>query len=196
MITLLRRGPMTVGELAVGLDVTGNAVRAHLSALEDEALVERGPSREGATKPAYTYVLTAAAAVLLSRAYAPVLTQLLDVLSRRLGPAALTGVMRDVGRGLAQCQPPSRGTPWQRAQQASAMLNALGGMTEVEDKGAAYLIRGTGCPLAAATTAHPEACAAVESLLTEFVGTAVRECCDRAPRPSCCFEVGPIPSQS
>jgi predicted ArsR family transcriptional regulator len=51
-------------------------------------------------------------------------------------------------------------------------------------------VRAHGCPLAAATSRYPEACNAVESLLSEFVGAPVAKCCDREPRLRCCFEIG------
>jgi hypothetical protein len=53
------------------------------------------------------------------------------------------------------------------------------------------MIRSDGCPLAAATRNHPEACNAVESLLSEFTGVEVTKCCDREERLRCCFDIGP-----
>ena len=80
------------------------------------------------------------------------------------------------------------------------LLNELGGLTEVAEEGPGRLvIRSHGCPLAAATTDHPEACNALESMLSEFVGAPVAKCCDRSDREHCCFELseaglGPAPS--
>jgi predicted ArsR family transcriptional regulator len=34
----------------------------------------------------------------------------------------------------------------------------------------------------------------MESLVTEIVGVAVRECCERSERPKCCFEIETAPS--
>jgi predicted ArsR family transcriptional regulator len=69
------------------------------------------------------------------------------------------------------------------------MLNDhLGATTHVEGNGA-IIIRGTGCPLAALTGKHRGVCLAMESLVTEIVGTPVHECCDRNSRPRCCFEI-------
>ena len=72
---------------------------------------------------------------------------------------------------------------------ASELLNEqLGAMTHVEKNGH-YIIRGVGCPLAALTGKHPSVCLAMESLVSEVVGSRVHECCDRAERPRCCFEI-------
>jgi hypothetical protein len=43
--------------------------------------------------------------------------------------------------------------------------------------------------LSALTGKHPAVCRAMESLVKEFVGASVHECCERAQRPRCCFEI-------
>jgi len=40
-----------------------------------------------------------------------------------------------------------------------------------------YIIWSHGCPLAAGTAEHPEACNALESMPSEFVGAKVTKCC-------------------
>jgi predicted ArsR family transcriptional regulator len=187
---LLRRGPMTVDELAAALGLSGNAVRPQLAILERDGLVGQGESRKGVSKPARTYVLTAEAELLFSRAYVPVLTQLLQVLDERLEPDEFDRLMRDVGRRLMADRPRPSGDLRQRAEAASALLNDLGGLAEVEEHVGGFLIRGYGCPLSAATQRHPEACKAVESLLAEFAGISVAKCCDAEDRLRCCFEIG------
>ena len=191
LIGLLRRGSMTVDELATALGLTDNAVRAHLATLERDGLVQQAGTRRGTSKPAYTYGLTAGTELLFSKAYVPLLTQLLHVLAQRMGPEDFDAVMRDVGRRLMEGQPLPRGSARQRAEAASALLNELGGLTEVEEQNGGFLIRGYGCPLSAATHEYPEVCNAVESLLSEFVGAPVVKCCDREERLRCCFEVFP-----
>jgi len=181
---------MTVDELAVALDVSGNAVRPQLAILERDGLVQRSDLRRGTSKPARTYVLTAEAELLFSRAYVPVLTQLLQVLDQRLEPREFNRIMREVGRQLMGGRTRPTGGLRHRAEAASALLNELGGLTEVEPGRTGFRIRGYGCPLAAATQRHPEACNAVESLLTEFAGVPVSKCCEGEDRLRCCFEIG------
>lgn len=189
IMTLLRQRPMTVEDLAKAMGLTGNAVRQQLAGLERDGLVGQGESRRGVSKPARTYVLTPDAELLLSRAYAPVLTQLLHVLDERLEPAEFDQLMRDVGRRLLAGRPRPTGGLRQRAEAASALLNDLGGLARVEEHDGGFLIRGYGCPLSAATQRHPEACNAVESLLSEFAGIPVSKCCDAEDRLRCCFEI-------
>jgi predicted ArsR family transcriptional regulator len=189
MLELLRRGPMTVDELAVALDVTRTAVRGQLATLQHDGLVEQRGSRRGTSKPSQTYGVTTQGELLFSQAYIPILTQLLHVLARRLSPEEFDSVMHDVGRGAMAGRAAPRGPLQDRVASASSLLNELGGLSEVEEEDGLYVIRSHGCPLAAATAEYPEACNALESLLSEFVGTRVTKCCDRYDRERCCFEI-------
>ena len=51
------------------------------------------------------------------------------------------------------------------------------------------VIRGNGCPLAAAVNVHPEVCRLAETLVGEIVKAPVVEKCDRESRPQCRFEI-------
>lgn len=192
ILELLRRGPKTVDELAQALGLTRTAVRAQLASLVRDGLVDQRESRRGASKPSHVYGVTVQAELLFSRAYVPILTQLLHAMARRMPAAELDALMHEVGRGLMEGRPLPRGSLGERVTGASALLNELGGLTEVveENGGGGYTIRSHGCPLAAATADHPEVCNALESLLSEFVGAQVTKCCDRYDRERCCFEVG------
>jgi predicted ArsR family transcriptional regulator len=190
LLELLRRGPKTVDELAVALSLTRTAVRAQLASLERDELVEQRGSRPGTSKPSRMYGVTAQAELLFSRAYVPILTQLLQVLAHRMTAAQFDSIMHEVGRGVMEGRAVPRGTLGQRVTGASALLNELGGLTEISEEDGSYVIRSHGCPLAAATANHPEVCNALESLLSEFVGARVTKCCDRFNRERCCFEIG------
>jgi predicted ArsR family transcriptional regulator len=134
--------------------------------------------------------VTVQAELLFSRAYVPILTQLLHALARRLDPRDFDSIMHQVGKALLQGRPVPRGTLGERVAGASSLLNDLGGLTEISQENGGFIIRSHGCPLAAATVDHPEVCNALESLLSEFVGEKVSKCCDRYNRERCCFEVG------
>ena len=189
IVELLRRGPMTVDELASALELTRTAVRAQLANLERDHIVEQRGSRRGTSKPSRTYGVTAQAELAFSQAYVPILTELLHVLSGKLSANDFDVVMRDVGRRAVGGRSAPAGPLRERVLHGSALLNELGGVTEVTEVNGVYMIQSHGCPLAAATAVHPEACNAVESLLTEFVGSRVTKCCDRNGRARCCFEV-------
>ena len=189
VIDSLRRGPATLDDLVENLSLTRTAVRLQLVGLERDGQVVRRGTRRGRTKPAQVYELTSEAEHQLSRAYIPLLTQLLHVLANRLSETDFDGVMRAVGRELLSGRPRPTGALRARAEAASTLLNQLGGLTEVVDDERGLLIRSHGCPLAATAVHHPETCSAMESFVTEFVGAPVMQECDRSDRPRCRFRV-------
>lgn len=189
IIDLIRRSPTTVTEIATRLELSYNAVRGHLAALERDGLVRRGGVRRGETRPSATYELAPGVDDALSRAYMPFASHLVRTLSERFPEQELDDIMRDVGRRLATDWPRPRGTPMQRVESASALLQELGAPNEVERMNGTVRIRGFGCLLAAAVQGRPQVCRAMEALLGEFLETPVRECCERGERPRCCFKV-------
>jgi len=192
VIAALRRGPRTLDELVDELGVTRTAIRLQLAALERDGQVARGATRPGRTKPSHVYELTGKGEQELSRAYIPVLTQLLHVLSERLSGHEFDTVMRAVGRGLLEERARPRGDLRTRVAAASELLNQLGGLTEIREEGDDLVIQSHGCPLAATAVNHPETCNAMESLVSEFVGVRVTQRCDRSTRPRCCFQVAAV----
>jgi predicted ArsR family transcriptional regulator len=99
-------------------------------------------------------------------------------------------VARDLSRGMR-----NSGGLKARVARASEMINEhLGATTRVESNGR-IVIRGAGCPLAALTGNNRSVCLAMESLVSEIVGVPARECCDRAERPRCCFEIRRAPGR-
>jgi predicted ArsR family transcriptional regulator len=192
IVTLLRRSGRTVEELARELGLTDNGVRAHLATLERDGVVrQRGSVRRGSGggKPAYVYELTPEAEDLFPKAYEPVLRQLLDVLSQRLGAEESEAVLRIVGRRLAE----EHGVPVDgarsRLEAAVGVLNELGGLAELKERDGDLVIRGYSCPLTSVVLDHPEACRMAEAMLTELTGLPIHEHCDRGESPRCCFEV-------
>jgi predicted ArsR family transcriptional regulator len=193
IVSLLQRGPLTVDDIASKLDLSASGIRAQITAMERDGVVRRVGSRPGATRPSRVFELTPEVEQLLSRAYIPLLTQLVDVFAAGMPPRQLDKLMRQAGRKLAGQLSPAQptGTLKSRLAAASVLLNEqLGAVTHVDPNGG-YAIRGEGCPLSALTGKHPAVCRAMESLVKEVVGVPVRECCKRAERPRCCFEIKP-----
>jgi predicted ArsR family transcriptional regulator len=199
IVALLRRAVRTVDELASQLELTDNAVRAHLATLERDGLVRQAGVRRGAGKPAYAYHLTPAGERLFPKAYGAILRELLDVLSARLNHDDLEAALRAVGRRLAAQQMVDGGALPDRVQTAAAVLNELGGLAECEATDGLFIIQGYCCPLAAVVPEHPAACSLASALVSELVGQPVRECCQQGAQPACRFEIArtgsaPLPS--
>lgn len=192
IVTLLRRGGLTADDLAANLELTASAVRAQLAGMERDGVVQRVGQRAGTTKPSQIFELTPEIEQLLSQAYVPLLAQLVRVFTNGLTAKAVSELMREAGKGLAEELMDDRkpvGSVQSRATLASKLMNEqLGALTHVEGNGKA-VIRGDGCPLAALTGKHPAVCRAMESFVEEVVQVPVRECCERSGRPCCCFEM-------
>jgi predicted ArsR family transcriptional regulator len=187
IIVLLRRANQTVDELAQHLSLTDNAVRAHLVTLERDGLVCQSGARRGSGKPATVYSLTSEAEQHFSKAYAPVLQQLLEVLSTYMPADTLEEIMQNVGRRLALQWNVPAGELRMRLQQAVAILNELGGLAELEEHATIYMIQGHSCPLAALVPSHPEICQLTKTLLSELIGETVEVHCERGVAAHCCF---------
>ncbi len=189
-MTLLRRSGRTVEDLARALRLTDNGVRAHLAALERDGIVrQRGVVRRGSGKPAYVYGPTPQAEELFPKAYGPVLGELLGVLAERVGPEETEVLLRAVGSRMADGRDVPVGGVRARLEAGVALLNDLGGLAELEERGDTVLIRGYSCPLTAVVPGHPSVSRMTESLLTELTGVPIHEHCDRGDDPRCCFEV-------
>jgi predicted ArsR family transcriptional regulator len=135
------------------------------------------------------YELLPEAEAIFSLAYIPFAAQLVRVLQERLHEDELDDVMHTVGRRLGAEWPQLGGDLPRRVHAASALLEELGAMNEVETLPGGFVIRGHGCLLAEAVHGRREICRAMESLLAELIGASVRECCDRSGRPRCCFAI-------
>jgi predicted ArsR family transcriptional regulator len=192
IVALLRRTSRTVDELAAALDLTDNAVRAHIATLERDGLVEVRGVRRGTSKPAFAYDLTAEAEHLFPKAYGPVLAHLLTLLTEQLGPDVVDDLLRTVGRRIASEQPPAGASIQSRLDLAAHLLTDLGGLADYEVTEDHVVIRGYSCPLAAVAPDHPAVCHLAEALVSEIVGVPMHEKCAREGRPRCAF-VGALP---
>jgi predicted ArsR family transcriptional regulator len=191
ILELLRTRECTVNDLAAALRLTDNAVRAHLASLERDRLVAQSGMKPGTRRPHTTYALGPEAEHVFPKAYGQLVSLLMSLFSRQIKPRNLRAGMRAAGRSVAQehlrdlkCK-----NRQQRIDAALGVLRDLGGAATFHEEHGKNFIYGNGCPIAAATANHPEACLLAESLLTEIIGSPVKEHCVRGPTPSCRFEV-------
>lgn len=193
IVATLRRGGLTADEIATELGVTAAAIRAHVTAMERDAIVQRAGQRSGTTRPSQVFELTPEVEQLMSGAYVPLLIELRQA-AVRLKPKEVDELMRRTGRGLASAFPQAilpDAPLGARVASVGALLNEQFGSTmKVERANNHYILRGYGCPLAALTGSHPIVCSAIESLITTLLNARVQECCDRTQqRPQCCFHI-------
>jgi predicted ArsR family transcriptional regulator len=189
ILALLRAEDRTVNDLAAILKLTDNAVRAHLISLERDGLVQQRGIRRGTRKPHAAYGLSAEAEHIFPKEYGPLLNHFVTVVSRRLAPSAVRAAMREVGQAVARDhldQTKGR-TRDERIELALRVLSDLGGLATLGERDGKQVILGNGCPLAAVTASHPEACLIVESLLSKIIGEPAKKCCEYNGAPKCCF---------
>jgi predicted ArsR family transcriptional regulator len=191
IVNLLRTQECTVNELAENLHLTDNAVRAHLATLERDRLVIQSGMKPGTRKPHVMYALGPEAEQLFPKAYGRLVSLLMSVFSRRIKPQDLRAGMRAAGRAVAReyLHDLKGKTRQQRIDAALRILKDLGGAATFREEDGKHFIYGNGCPIAAATANHPEACLLAESLLASVIGSSVKQRCTRGPAPSCRFEV-------
>jgi predicted ArsR family transcriptional regulator len=194
VLSVLRWGPRTVSELASAVDLTENAIRMHLSALERDGLVEQEGVRRGAGKPAHVYQASREAENLFPKAYATILAEVLAAVRAQQGHAGLEAFLRSVGRRAGERVKASSPALRDRVDVAVGVLGELGGLADVVETEDAITIRGYSCPLAAIVGSNPEACALAEELVSGVVGAKVVECCDRSDTPHCSFRVSRPPT--
>ena len=101
IVSLLQRGPLTVDEVASRLEVSVSGIRAQITAMERDGVVRRVGRRPGTTRPSRVFELTPEVEQLLSRAYVPLLTQLVDVFAEGLPARQVNALLRAAGRKLA-----------------------------------------------------------------------------------------------
>ena len=192
VVQLLRRGEAPVSELAAALELTDNAVRAHLTTLERDGLVQEAGKRPGVRKPETLYALTPEAEQLFPKAYHLLLNVLLDVLGERLPQDEIDALLRGVGQRIAAAQRAAmpEADLRTRVSQAVEVLKDLGGLAELEERDERFVICGLSCPLADVAVHHPEVCLLAEALLSELTGTPVQQRCEHDDRPRCVFEIG------
>jgi predicted ArsR family transcriptional regulator len=191
IILLLRSAGRTVNDLAAAVGLSDNAVRTHLDRLERDGLVHATGTRPGVRKPNITYGLTPEADHLFPKMYGPALRQLLDVLAERLPAKKLDEIIRAAGtRMAAEHRSAIKAKKLQdRVAEAIAVLTEGGGACESEKVDGMLIVRCYDCPLTLAAVGHPEICRLLETMLAELLGVFVKQRCEAAPSPQCCFEI-------
>ena len=195
IILQLRVGSKTVNELAAVLGLTDNAVRANLLTLERDHLITQSGSVKGFRKPHFSYALTHEARELFPKAYDSLFNGLIGEFKSKLSAAALIDSLRSIGRRIGlRARPQENGSLDDRLNRSLTVLEELGGSAEITSDEEKIVIRSEACPFADAVSEHPEVCQVAEAMLQEIVGEPVKEVCDRAGSPKCCFEITPSPT--
>ncbi len=194
IVALLRAGSRTVNELADALELTDNAVRAHLAGLERDGLVEQEGVRRGIGKPAHVFRLTEEAESLFPKAYAFLAAELVRELRERVGEDTLATAIRAIGLRTGQGAGIRGADAAERLGGVLTLLESLGADVEVVQEAEAAQVRGHSCPLSELVSEEPRTCEFLEGFLEGALGTPVRQHCEHGARPRCRFEVRQTPA--
>ncbi|MFB6229674.1 MAG: helix-turn-helix transcriptional regulator [Salinibacter sp.] len=192
IVQLLRSEERTVRELADALDLTRNAIRAQLSNLKGEGIVEITGRRPTKRKPEHVYGLTAGAEALFPKSY----DALVNAILAALGEAEsidFEAVVQKAARHLAAENKPYKleSSPGERVERARQVLEEMGGLPEITRNGDSYRIEGTRCPITAVVQAHGlRGCDLARALIEELTELPVERRCEVGGEcPQCTFVV-------
>ncbi len=104
LLTMLlkNKSGLTVDELSRQLEITRNAVRQHLAALENDGLVTPGVTRPSGGRPQQLYVLTDAGKEFFPRHYSWFAQLMVESLKQESGAEGLRERMGGMGSAVAQ----------------------------------------------------------------------------------------------
>ena len=185
--------PLSVQALAGRLGISRNAAHQQVAALEREGLVERDSAIRTRGRPSQGYRLSAAGSATFPRQYALLAKQLLDELSRQLGPAELRLPMERIGRSLADSLRGKVGEDSSAAVVAIAgLMRELGYESKAVDSEDGPVIEAHNCVFHDLAMADPAICEVDLSLLRTLSGKNVehRRCKTRGER-TCRFAFKP-----
>lgn len=100
-LLLRNKGGMTVDELSRRLEITRNAVRQHLSALESDGLIEPGISRPSGGRPEQLYVLSDEGKEIFPRQYSWFAELVVESIRDEAGEEVLKERLDRMGKRIA-----------------------------------------------------------------------------------------------
>jgi predicted ArsR family transcriptional regulator len=194
-LLLSNKAGLTVDELSAQLQITRNAVRQHLAALERDDLVRRGETKPSGGRPEQLYLLSERGAEMFPRRYSWFSELLIEAMEADVGRDAVGDKLDQMGRAVARQLLKSKAPPPDRASRVAAMaeiMKELGYAAEVAPAPAEDTIAAVNCVFHHLAAKFPEVCRFDLGLIGAFTDTAVdhQECMVRGGR-MCRFKLTP-----
>ena len=192
-ILLRSEEPLSVQALATRLSVSRNAAHQHVSALEREGLIERDSAIRTKGRPSQGYRLSRAGSATFPRQYALIARQLLEEMSRHLGPAELRAALQRIGNSLADSLPLED----RAIATVAGLMRELGYESSAVEGPDGPEIEARNCVFHDLAMADPTICEVDLALLRSMTGQSVehRRCMARGER-SCRFAFAPREAES
>ena len=199
-LLLSNKAGLTVDELSGELEITRNAVRQHLAALERDDLVRRGETKPSGGRPEQLYLLSSRGAEMFPRRYSWFSELLIEAMATDIGQDAVGDKLDQMGRAVAQQLLKSKASPDDRASRVAAMaeiMKELGYEAAVAPAPAEDTIAAVNCVFHHLAAKFPEVCRFDLGLIGAFTDSTVehQECMVRGGR-MCRFKLTPVPRRS
>lgn len=181
MLLKNKRG-LTVDELSRQLEITRNAVRQHLAALENDGLVNQGTTRPTGGRPEQLYVLTDAGREFFPRHYSWFAQLMVESIKQQAGAEGLRERMGAMGSDVAQQlrqQHAGLEGQQQKVEKLSEVMAQLGYDTKsVSIVDGAPTIEADNCIFHNLAIKHPEICQFDLSMMSAFTDSQIdhQEC--------------------
>jgi predicted ArsR family transcriptional regulator len=199
-LLLSNKAGLTVDELSGELEITRNAVRQHLAALERDNLVRRGETKPSGGRPEQLYLLSSRGAEMFPRRYSWFSELLIEAMAADVGHDAVGDKLDQMGRAVALQLLKSKASPDDRASRVAAMaeiMKELGYEAAVAPAPAEDTIAAVNCVFHHLAEKFPDVCRFDLGLIGAFTDSTVehQECMVRGGR-MCRFKLRPVPRRS
>jgi predicted ArsR family transcriptional regulator len=200
VLLLSNKAGLTVDELSGELEITRNAVRQHLAALERDNLVRRGETKPSGGRPEQLYLLSSRGAEMFPRRYSWFSELLIEAMAADVGHDAVGDKLDQMGRAVALQLLKSKASPDDRASRVAAMaeiMKELGYEAAVPPAPAEDTIAAVNCVFHHLAEKFPDVCRFDLGLIGAFTDSTVehQECMVRGGR-MCRFKLRPVPRRS
>ena len=176
-LLLKNKGGLTLDELSEYLKISRNAVRQHVSALENNGIVTEGVTRPSGGRPEQLYVLTDEGKEFFPRNYSWFAQLMVESIAQESGVAGLRERLGTIGEGVAQqllSQNSVFKTREQKVEKLSEVMEELGYNTKsfaVDSD--ALTIEADNCIFHNLAMKNPEICQFDLALLSTFTDSTV-----------------------
>lgn len=194
-LLLRHKAGLTVDELGTGLQITRNAVRQHLAALESDGLVEHGESKATGGRPTQLYVLSQRGHELFPRQYSWLAQLMLESVRQEGGGEVLRKRLGAMGAKVGnklRARHPALHSRSDRVLKLAELMEQLGYNTASTTVLDPTVISADNCVFHDLALKDPEVCEFDLALLTAFTESRVdhQECMARGGQV-CRFKFGP-----
>ncbi|WP_337926686.1 metalloregulator ArsR/SmtB family transcription factor [Paenibacillus caui] len=191
---LKTRGPLTVKEMSVELQITEMAVRRHLGNLERDGLIEPRLQRQAMGRPTSQYALTDHADSMFPKTYHKVALDLLGELADEVGEEMIGKLFERRKLKLMKNYEPRMRAAGQdlrgKVRLLTEMQNENGYMAECEEtKDGQFVLKEHNCPIFQVANEYNQACNCELELFQSLLGTSVTRTECLAKGGGCCAYV-------